>query len=62
MTVPSGDIDVSTSFSAVPNILDERSLAKNMCGTQRASRNDTSPIIGSFRFGDTSLKTSLGST
>lgn len=33
MTVPSGDIDVSTSFSAVPSMLDDRSLAKKMWGT-----------------------------
>lgn len=62
ITVPSGDIDVSTSFSDVPNIDDERSLAKNKCGIHSESRRPLSPIIGSFRFGATSLKTKRGST
>lgn len=62
MTVPSGDIDVSTSFSAVPKILDVRSFARKMCGTHSASRRDCSPIICSLRRGDTSRKTNRGST
>lgn len=62
MTVPSGDIDVSTSFSDVPNIDDERSFAKNKCGIQSESRKLLSPIICSLRFGATSLNTKRGST
>lgn len=62
MTVPSGATDVSTSFSAVPRIDEERSLAKKMCGVQSESRNAFCPIIDSCLFGATSRKTNLGST
>lgn len=62
ITVPSGDMDVRTSFSDVPKMEDDRSLAKNRCGTHKESRRLLSPMICSFRFGATSLKTNRGST
>lgn len=62
ITVPSGEMDVRTSFSDVPNIDDERSFAKNICGVQIKSRNGLSPIIDCIRFGATSRKTKRGST
>lgn len=62
ITVPSGETAVKTSFSDVPKIDEARSLAKNMCGIHKESRNEASPIIGSFRLGATSLNTNRGST
>lgn len=47
ITVPSGEIDVRTSFSDVPSTAEARSLAKNICGVQIESRNALCPIIGS---------------
>lgn len=49
ITVPSGDTEVRTSFSGVPRTADARSLAKNMCGTQSASRNTLCPTIGALK-------------
>lgn len=62
MTVPSGETDVKTSFSGVPNTTDERSFARKTCGVQSESRNALLPNIGCFRFGDTVPNTRRGST
>lgn len=62
MMVPSGDTDVRTSFSEVPNIADDRSLAMNICGVHKESRSEFSPMIVLVRLGATSRNTSRGST
>lgn len=62
MIVPSGDTDVNTSFSDVPKMFDDRSLAMKMCGVHNDSRNEFSPIIVLTRRGATSRNTSRGST
>lgn len=62
ITVPSGEIDVRMSLSSVPKMLESFSFTRNMWGTHRELRSDASPIMGDFRVGATSLKTSRGST
>lgn len=62
MTVPSGEIDVSTSFSGVPRTDEVRSLAKKRCGIQSESLKALWPMIGSLRFWATFRNTKRGST
>lgn len=62
MTVPSGETEVSTSFSDVPKIDDDLSLAKKMCGVHSESRKLLSPIIAFVRWGATVPNTKRGST